>query len=78
VTVEVLVEVLPKVIKAFRCRVRGVCRVPAMSSQRRFEVFNVLLAEISGCASGVFLRDFSVRGRCEGNEVIANITYEHS
>ncbi len=32
VIVEVLIEVLPKVIKAFRSRVRRVCCVPAVSS----------------------------------------------
>jgi hypothetical protein len=38
VSVEMLVEVLPKVVEAFRGRVRGVSYVPAVSPQREFKV----------------------------------------
>jgi hypothetical protein len=63
VSVEVLIEVLTKVIKAFRSRVRGVCCVPAVSSQGEFKVFNVLLAElVSSSACSLFPRDLSVGG----------------
>ena len=57
-----LIEVMPKVVEAFRGRVRRVSCVPAVSSQREFKVFNVLLVEIPSSARSLFPRDLCVRG----------------
>ena len=57
-----LVEVMPKVVEAFRGRVRRVGCVPAVSSQREFKVYNISLAEIPSSAQSMFPRDLGVRG----------------
>ncbi len=77
-TVEVQMKVMPKVIKTFGCRVRGVCGVPVVSTKRVFKVFNILLAEISSSACGVLSRDLCIGWRCEGNEMVTNVTNEYS
>ncbi len=57
-----LVEVMPKVVEAFRGRVRRASCVPAVSSQREFKVFNILLAKIPSSARSLFPRDLGLRG----------------
>jgi len=53
---------MPKVVEAFRGRVRRVSCVPAVISQREVEVFDILLAKIPSSARSLFPRDLGVGG----------------